>query len=213
MKIRRDHLRMLNKSVAGRAQRYPPQVPNRKTHGKAILELRKMYGTLDYIAQHVFSGEEELLIYARLAALDEPKYGIFLKEWEEDHQPGRSLPSRRTMEELARDCGLGSVEFTTGIVRACLRRNIDISEALAGMAHPKVVERNIKEAMKAKGVKDREMFLSHTGWLPQPKGAQVNTFINAQAQANASAGSKSTPTPLPDFEEQAIEGSKISRRE
>ncbi len=181
------------------------------------LSASRVYGTIDYIAKYIFRGDEKMVSYARLVAEDgDSRFQTFVEAWEADRSSG--LPSRahETLATIAKNSGINSIDFCVEVMRACMKRNIDISNMYAGLAHPKVVQRNIAQALKPKGIRDREIFFQHTGWLPLPKGSQIN--VNAQATAQSLSAAKGSSNeeegpPLPPFEEQTVEASMIARRE
>jgi hypothetical protein len=181
----------------------------------------KVYGSLGYIARTIFKGEENMVGYARLVAEDgDTRFQAFVAAWEKER--GAMVPkgARKSLLSILKDTDINSIDFCVEVMRACMKRNIEMSNIYAGLAHPAVVKRNIKSALLAKGVKDREMFLQHSGWLPLPKGSTIQ--VNAQAAAGVppsnlpvgtGIGEGTERTPLPEFEEMTVEGSKIVRRE
>jgi hypothetical protein len=188
---------------------------------KGLPNSEKVYGSIGYIARTIFKGEENMVGYARMVAEDgDTRFQAFVAAWEKER--GALVPkgARKSLLTVLKDVDLNSIDFCVEVMRACMKRNIEMSNIYAGLAHPAVVKRNIKSALLAKGVKDREMFLQHSGWLPLPKGSTVN--VNAQAAAGlppsnvpvgTGIGEGTERTPLPEFEEMTVEGSKIVRRE
>jgi Bacterial regulatory protein, Fis family len=179
-----------------------------------------IYGSIDYIAIHTFKGAAKMVEYARLVAEDgDVKFQMFVEEWDKEQSTIMPHGAKRSLSTIIKESGINSIDFCVEVMRACMKRNMEISNIYAGLAHPSVVQTNIKNALKAKGQKDREMFLQHSGWLPVPKGSNIN--IHAQAGASAVTGVPVGPglgggtenTPLPDFEEMTVTGSKIVREE
>lgn len=182
------------------------------------LASRRIYGSVDYIAVHLFHGEAKMISYARLVAEDgDTRFQAFIEAWDKDHQV--PMATHASLTELLKESGINSIDFVVETMRACMKRNMELSNIYAGLTHLGVVKANSKQAMKAKGVKDREMFLQHSGWLPTSKGHTVNVLTQANSNATSVAaaaigvGEKTENTPLPSFEEQTVDGSKIVRQE
>ncbi len=180
----------------------------------------RIYGSINYIAKHVFRSEENMVGYARMVAEDgDTRFQAFIEAWDINRASLMPKDAQTNLTTLVKDSGINSIDFCVEVMRACMKRNIEISNIYAGLAHPSVVKTNIKNALKMKGVKDREMFLQHSGWLPLPKGSTVN--VNAQAASGTlpgmpgpvPIGEPTERTALPEFEEATVEGSKIVRRE
>jgi hypothetical protein len=186
----------------------------RKTFSRQRRE-SSIYGTPDFIAKHVFHGEEKMVSYARLVAEDgDTLFQAFVLAY--DRNRARGVPrAYASLATLLQECGITATDFCMQVLGSCMRRGIDISNMYAGLAHDKVVQRNITQALTPKGVEDRKMFLTATGWLPVPRGSiiHVKAQATAGAIAQAAAGEKTENTPLPDFEEMTVAGSKIVRGE
>jgi hypothetical protein len=175
-----------------------------------------IYATTEYVARHVFRGDEKMVSYARLVAEDgDSRFQAFVEAWDADRASLLPNGAHKSLSTLVKESGINSIDFCVEVMRACMKRNIDVSNILVAIAYPQVTDRNISQALKPKGVRDREMFFQHTGWLPVPRGSivQVNAQAAAAAVANTSVGEKTENTSMPDFEEMTVEGSKIVRRE
>lgn len=191
-----------------------------KTTPNCNLRLRqsRIYGTIDYICKSIFKGDEPMVAYARLVAEDgDERYKTLVEAWEQDRASGLPPAAHKTLTSLIQYAGISSIDFCKDVLGACMKRNMNISAFYAALAHPKVTRKNIAEALKSKGLRDREMFLTYTHTLPIPKSSIINVTAQAGAMAGSasrsSSGRNGESTPLPDFEEQAISGSKIIRSE
>lgn len=122
------------------------------------------------------------------------------------------LPLRRQnaleLEEMALTFGISPAELLGVCVEIAYEKKRSVSKLLQSVAMPAIIQRNIVEAKKVKGVQDREMFMKSTGVLPVPKGSTMN--INATAQA-AAMTTEGEPTGLPDFEESTLRFSEVIR--
>jgi hypothetical protein len=119
-----------------------------------------------------------------------------------------------SLEELCEAVGLAPGRLLGKVAEAMYEFNADVSNLLAAVAHPDVVQASINRALQPKGVEDRKIQFLHSGFLPAPRGSVVN--VHAQAAAFASVSSSAVGdegTALPEFEEATVEGSKIVRRE
>jgi hypothetical protein len=77
---------------------------------------------------------------------------------------------------------------------------------VSAIAHPKVVERTVKLALKADRYRDRELFFRLTGSLPD---ASINIFNNPTVQAaTGKLADGEAPGWLETFDEEIIEMSR-----
>ena len=70
------------------------------------------------------------------------------------------------------------------ITSQLVRHNAQMSGLLASMAHPALVEKTIKFAMKEENFADRQTIHKAVGFLPQPKGSQTNITLTQNANPN-----------------------------
>lgn len=77
---------------------------------------------------------------------------------------------------------------------------------LAAAAHPRIVQVSINEALKPEGFSDREHNLKHMGFLPSPKGSQVNVQVNATANAQQANLAPSPEDSIRRLQDQFSEG-------
>jgi hypothetical protein len=110
------------------------------------------------------------------------------------------------LEEMCVDLGLSPHHLLGVCVEIASELKHDTTRMLAYLAMPQVMKRNIKEALKTKGVEDRKMFMQSTGILPVPKGSTINV---AQTQSLTNQGE---PTGLPAFEDSTVSFSEVIRR-
>jgi hypothetical protein len=155
-------------------------------------------------------GAEESKFISVLRHADQDQWGPYCDAWQEDLERygEQNLTHRRTLDELAKECGLVRRDLIGAFVDYCVQHGLAYAQYLVSLAHPEVVEANIDAAKKPAGIQDRRMFFEHLNWIPVPKTQiTMNQIANAQA---ASATSKDV-TPLPSFEEQAVQASKVVR--
>jgi hypothetical protein len=89
--------------------------------------------------------------------------------------------SRLKVWEVAAAAGVKWSRVTGELTCVAQEHHYDVSNLIAAIAHPAVVEKQVKFAMKEKGVKDRQMLHQHANFIPIPKGT---TIINKFQQLN-----------------------------
>jgi hypothetical protein len=81
---------------------------------------------------------------------------------------------------------------------------------VSAIAHPEVVERTVKLALKADHYRDRELFFRLTGSLPDKKGASINILGQPMAAAGTGSGNGDRPgARLETMDEFVIETSRL----
>jgi hypothetical protein len=113
------------------------------------------------------------------------------------------LPSfcRRVLpiEAFALAAGLSPTRLFGVIVECGRRFEAGLGSLTAAAEHTKIVEASSKAALDPElGLADRTMHLKHMGFLPLPKGSQVNVQVNASAVAaseSAALSAGSAPAP------------------
>jgi hypothetical protein len=100
-------------------------------------------------------------------------------------------------------------ELVGAVCRALWECGAAESSIVSAIAHPEVVERTVKLALKADHYRDRELFFGLTGSLPDKKGASINIFNNPTAQAATGKLADGEATGwLKTFDEEIIEMSR-----
>ena len=150
-------------------------------------------------------GFDTFLKWFKAAAIRYKKYQPILDMFYE-------LPIRQQnaiyLEEICLVMAVNPAEMFGDCVEIAYEHKLNTTRALISLATPKVMARNIKEALKAKGVEDRRMFLTAAQVLPSPKGSVINVTANAQSAAlNPSATGG-----LPSFEDSTLIFSDIVKR-
>src|SRR5260221_6224374 len=124
----------------------------RKLKQQALIKKNRpenIYGSIDYIAIHTFKGAPKMVEYARLVAEDgDAKFQAFVEEWEREQNTLVMVGAKKSLSTIVKEAGINSIDFCVEVMRACMKRNMEISNIYAGLAHPRVVETNIKNALK-----------------------------------------------------------------
>jgi hypothetical protein len=95
------------------------------------------------------------------------------------------------------------------VAEASIRYGINISNMLAGLAHPRVVQASIERALEPDGVQDRRMQFLHSGFLPHEGSVfNVSATAGAAAQSVRSVAVNTGPG-LPPFEVETVERAKL----
>lgn len=181
-----------------------------KRRGKALTEkaraatkaliprAEREHGSLAYAARLLKGGKEALIDLARCSA--DEKVQAVVAEWD-----GFSSHQKRhhQLEPLCEGHSLSAGEFLGRVAQAAHDTGLDISRLIAGLEHPRVVQKSIQMAMRQNGFKDREMILKHSGFLPTPAGPRINVNASATAQ-NANVIVPEQTQGLPSFENQMV---------
>jgi hypothetical protein len=159
---------------------------------------------INRLAQHavcVAGGKKRFLDYARtsqhtgLQALIE-KYDSLSK----------SDRAALTITDLCAACNIKFGTVLGEVTNQAFEHNADVSKLMAAVWQPRVVKATIDSALKylgPDGVKDRQMLLAHSNFLPVPKSA--STIFHLQQQINnAREADRREPTVLPSFSSDII---------
>lgn len=170
--------------------------------GKTSLATLPFKGTLKYAASMLPGGKTTFLEYARLSV--DPKVKELIHRWD---TLSHSQKARVTLDDLCIAVDVPPVDLLKEVAGIAFSMNVDISNLIAAIHQPRVVDRTIKAAMRADGVDDRRMLHQHSGFLPAPRGAQINvsTTVSAQAAAAAKNTVQGEESGLPDFENDAAQ--------
>jgi hypothetical protein len=110
-------------------------------------------------------------------------------------------------------CELANVtpgELVGAVCRALWECGAAESSIASAIAHPEVVERTVKLALKADHYRDRELFFRLTGSLPDKKGASINILNQPVAAVGAGGGKGDRPGAwLETMDEFVIETSRL----
>jgi hypothetical protein len=132
-------------------------------------------------AVQALGSKRQLIEYARLSD-DDGVLGL-VQRWD------RLSPSDRRALSISDLCAAASVRFSKllGEVTAqAFDLNTDVSGLIAAVTQPQVVKATVQSALRLgpEGVRDRQMLLAHSNFLPVPKSA-TNFCHQAAVQVNA----------------------------
>lgn len=96
-------------------------------------------------------------------------------------------------------------EFLSIVIPALWKRGVDIGKLIAAVNHPRVVEATAEAAMGKFGMPDRKMLLDAAGFLPIPKGQQINIDLSHKT-LNSGNQREVSGVGLPSFEVDGIDG-------
>ena len=123
-----------------------------------------------------------------LRAHDDDDARDFLEMWDGCTQTDRSVLS---IEEISHAAGIGSLRLSEIVNSAIFLYGNMQTQMMLGAGLPKIVATSIKQAMKPKGLADREWMLKAGKILPIPKGAQIaiqNNLSEAKETTQLSDG-------------------------
>lgn len=122
------------------------------------------------------------------------------------------LPAQQTrvdFDDVCEASGVAPNRILAVAVSEATLLNQYAAELMAGVAQPDIVDATIRSAKRIDGKhalvaqKDRELFLTHTKFLPQRGGSSVVVNANASAEARAQAAAASQPS-VPTFSESLV---------
>jgi len=128
-----------------------------------------------------------------------------------------SHKSKLKLEALCETAGIPSSEFLGSTIAAIYSRNVDIGKMIAAASHPKVVEATVENAQTRNGFMDRKMMHDHMGFLPLPKGMNINIDNSKKTLVAGGQSDLSRPvenlakTALPSFEDEITQGTRAIR--
>jgi hypothetical protein len=169
-------------------------------------------GTLGYALHKIPGGRKTFIEYARIAAASSDKVRVFVECYEDLSTRERDgIPLDQICIESA---AITPAELLGEVVKAAFEFGQDVSALMAATCLPEVVGASIREAKKARGFKDRQALMQHSGFVPIPKSstppANIRNIVMVNAQANAQGGNGSY---LPTSEEETMELTRIVRSE
>jgi hypothetical protein len=164
--------------------------------------------SLDYLAVRFPEGREGFVEMMRWAREVEPKLGPIVRAWDD-----LSLAKRRStsLDQLAQASPELTISRIAGAVaEAAMQHGMNMSNMIAGMAHPKIVQTSIERALRPDGIQDRKLQFMHSGFLPHEGGSVFNVSASAAAESLTSTVVQTGPA-LPSFEAETIERTKLIR--
>jgi hypothetical protein len=73
------------------------------------------------------------------------------------------------------------------------KQSYQLSSLIAAIKHPEIVARSASQALEPDYIDDRMAQLKHSGFIPIPKGSQINVYNTASALAQAQSVSTDAP--------------------
>ena len=157
--------------------------------------------TLDHLASSFPGGRDGFVEVIRLGCAIEPGLAPIVQVWDDLPRYKRRQTSLDTIAEANAELDVAKI---AGLVtEASVRYGINLSNMLAGLAHPQIVAASIQRALQPDGTQDRRLQFLHSGFLPH-EGSVFNVSATAGAAVNAGPG-------LPRFEVETVERAKLIR--
>ncbi len=142
-----------------------------------MLAIRKMPG-----------GRENFIEYVRLAAMDSDedakKFLLCFDDLSPTHQKTCSF------DDVCYASGVKIVDMLKMVTAIAFSVNVDIANFVAAMSHPDVVKASVSAAKRRGGYRDREMLMSHHGFLPKRGGTSIQVNASSRSDASAEAASQ-----------------------
>ena len=154
-------------------------------------------------AASALGGAENFMVFYRIAAEREPKLAPVLKAWDATTKLERK---RAPLDEMMSAVPISPHDVVGMVVAEMSRYHYSVSEGIVAMNHRAVTETMMKQAKTVKGIDDRKMVMQHSGFLPMPKGTEVNVLQGVRLETGREGPSDSR---IPRFEEEMSELSAL----
>ncbi len=170
---------------------------------------------LAFIYRHV-GGVSAAIEAARLVAETDERFKMLVFAYDEVSESDKH---KLKLEHLCEAASIQPDVFVGMTIAAIFKRNSDIGKLIAAANHPRVIEATVEHAQKVNGFMDRKMMHDHMGFLPLPKGMNINidnskkTLIaGGQPEGSLPALPGNSPrTALPSFEEETMSSTRAIR--
>jgi hypothetical protein len=143
----------------------------------------------------VVGSKERFLEYARLS--HDREIATLVERWD-----GLSSSDRRALSipDLCTATGVPFSKLLGEVTAQAFEHNSDVSRLIAAVNQPRVVGAAVRSAIRVgtAGVRDRQMLLAHSGFLPVPKSASTIFHLQQQINNTREADGEET-TALPSF--------------
>lgn len=142
---------------------------------------------------------EEFLDYARTS--DDGRIVTMIERYDKLSDSDRDA---LTIPDLCAFAEITFAELLGEVVRVAFSHNTDLSNLIAAVNQPKVVQATVDAALKPDGVDDRKVLHQHSGFVPIPKGS--STIVKFQQLINNSREVEpgDSPNSLPPFENDVV---------
>jgi hypothetical protein len=176
---------------------------------KLKLSVLPFKATLDHLATRFPGGHDAFVEMMRLACGIEPGLAPIVQAWDDLPRYKRRQISLDTIAQA--NAKLDVAKIAGLVTEASIRCGINLSNMLAGLAHPQIVAASIQRALQPDGAQDRRMQFLHSGFLPHEGSVfNISATASAAAQSVNSAAVNAGPG-LPPFEVETVERAKLFR--
>jgi hypothetical protein len=176
-------------------------------------QLLPFRGSLDYLASRLPGGRSAFMDMLNLACELDPRLLPITQAWADIRKRDRREVSIDSLCETAAPT-LSIAKIAGLVVEASMSWGLNVSNLIAALNHPRVVEASIRRALTERGVHDRRMQFLHSGFLRSEGGrggAVFNVSAHAEAETQAFAGAKVVTPGLPPFEQETLERAALIR--
>ena len=156
-------------------------------------------------AATALGGIDNFMSFYRVAAEREPKLAPVLKVWDGMTKREREH-DRVSLDKMMSAVPISPHDIVGMVVAEMSRYHYSVSEGIVAMNHSAVTETMMKQAKTVKGIDDRKMVMQHSGFLPMPKGTEVNVLQGVRVETGLEGPADSR---IPQFEEEIAELSTL----
>ena len=160
--------------------------PARRRRDKGEQQRRSIPGTIEHAISLLPGGKAQFMEWVRWAGSLDDQMRAAWDVWDglNDVQKRRMAPT-----PFFEKFGLLPPEAVSLAVKAGMEHNQAVAQVVAAISMPKVMAQNARQAARPSGIKDREMFMTATGMLPQKHGTVIQVQANAAALAKGGEAS------------------------
>jgi len=163
---------------------------------------------LDHLAARLPGGRDAFFEMLNLACELDPRLLPITQAWADIRKRDRREVSIDSLCETAAPA-LSIAKIAGLVVESAMSWGLNVSNLIAALNHPRVVQTSIQRALTERGYHDRKMQLMHSGFLPAHQGSVLN--VHAEAEAQVFAGAKVVTPGLPPFEQETLERAALIR--
>ena len=164
-------------------------VARRTGISKSKLPKLSFKGSLAFAASKVPGGKKVFMEYVKMGIGSDERIKELIERWK---GMSKSDQRRTNLDDLCEEVGISPGEVMGIAARCAFDYNSDVSNMIAAVMQPQILEATIENALRPEGFQDRKLLHQHAEFLPAPHGQVVN--VNARAIAVAESDERGLPS-------------------
>lgn len=169
---------------------------------------------ITYMLEKAEGGLEQVI--EALRASDEEEAIAFIAKYDDLSDSDRA---RVSIEEISVAAGVRTIDLLGVATKALFQQSQTVAAIITATGHEEVVKKSIQMALQDKGIRDREMIHTATGFLPVPKGTVILNQKTQIANFGGKSGEEGDDVPdapesddLPSMDDDILALQKTSRK-